>query len=258
MAHLAADARRLAVRAASVGAVLATWQVVASAGVVSEFLLPRPATIAVRLFQDLTDGSFLAAAAATLLRTAAGFAIAVVAGVTIGLLIARVAVARWFFDPLVSVGLPTPKIAFLPIFVLWFGIFDTSKVLMAAFNAVFPIIVATAAGTQAVDKFILWSAAGMGAGRGQLLWGIALPAALPTILTGLQVALPISLIVIIVSEMATGADGLGGSMILAMRLADSPGVFSGIVGTALVGLLLLKSIELVRRRLLVWHEEAET
>ncbi len=258
MARVAVEGRRLAVRAASVAAALAVWQVSASLDVVSDFLLPSPGEIALRLVQDVADGSFLGAAVATLLRTAAGFAIAAVAGITIGLLIARVAAARWFFDPLVSIGLPTPKIAFLPIFVLWFGIFDTSKILMAAFNAVFPIIVATAAGTQAVDKFILWSAAGMGAGRGQMLWGIALPAALPSILTGLQIALPISLIVIIVSEMATGADGLGGSMILAMRLADSPGVFSGIVGTALVGLMLLKSVELLRRRLLVWHEEAAT
>lgn len=255
MAQLAIGGARLATRVGSICAVLAVWELTARLGVVSDFLLPSPVTVAQRIVADLLDGSFLAAALSTLLRTLAGFVIGAVLGIAIGLLVSRFAAAKWFFDPLISIGLPTPKIAFLPIFILWFGVFDTSKILMAAFNAVFPVIVATAAGAQAVDRFVLWSAEGMGTRRGEMLWRIILPAALPSILTGLQIALPISLIVIIVSEMATGAEGLGGSMIIAMRMADSPGVFAGIVETALVGLVLLKLLEAIRHRLLAWHEE---
>src|SRR5258708_11822412 len=81
-------------------------------------------------------------------------------------------------------------------------------------------------------------------------------AALPEIFTGLQVALPIGLIVEIVSEMAMGGEGIGGTIIMQMRFADSPGVFSGIVAIAVVGSILVKAMELIRRRLLVWHPEA--
>jgi ABC-type nitrate/sulfonate/bicarbonate transport system permease component len=170
---------------------------------------------------------------------------------------ARNAVVRWFFDPIVSVGFPMPKIAFLPIFMLWFGLYDLSKISMATFNAIFPVITATMAATQGVDRQMLWSARSLGASDRQLLWEIVLPAALPQILTGLQVALPISMIVTIVTEMLMGGLGLGGAMIQASRFADSPGVFAGIVEIAVAGFCLVKGMALLRRRLLAWHQEAQ-
>jgi ABC-type nitrate/sulfonate/bicarbonate transport system permease component len=95
----------------------------------------------------------------------------------------------------------------------------------------------------------------MGASEREVVWQIALPAALPQILTGLQVALPIALIVAIIGEMAMGGYGLGGAMMSASRFADSRGVFAGIVEIAIVGYALIKAMAVVRRRLLVWHQE---
>jgi NitT/TauT family transport system permease protein len=89
-----------------------------------------------------------------------------------------------------------------------------------------------------------------------LLREIVLPAAAPQILTGLQVALPVSMIVAVVTEMLMGGDGLGGAMIQASRFADSPGVFAGIVEIAIAGLALVKGMTVLRRHLLVWHQEA--
>jgi ABC-type nitrate/sulfonate/bicarbonate transport system permease component len=96
----------------------------------------------------------------------------------------------------------------------------------------------------------------MGASEREVTWQIVLPAALPQILTGLQVALPIALIVAIVTEMAMGGYGMGGAMMQASRFANSPGVFAGIVEIAVVGYVLVKGLGLVRRRLLMWHQEA--
>src|SRR5436305_5908420 len=96
----------------------------------------------------------------------------------------------------------------------------------------------------------------MGASDRELMWQIVLPAALPQILTGLQVALPLSLIVAIVTEMLMGGYGLGGAMITASRFADSRGVFAGIVEIAVVGYVLVKAMAIARRRLLLWHPEA--
>ena len=148
-----------------------------------------------------------------------------------------------------------PKIAFLPIIILWLGVYDVSKISIVVFDAIFPVVTATLAGIASVDKELIWSALNMGASEREVMWQIKLPAALPQILTGLQVALPISLIVAIIGEMVMGGYGLGGAMMSASRFADSRGVFAGIVEIAVVGYALIKAMAVVRRRLLVWHQE---
>jgi ABC-type nitrate/sulfonate/bicarbonate transport system permease component len=168
----------------------------------------------------------------------------------------RNAIARWFFDPLISVGFPMPKIAFLPVVILWLGVFDISKITMIVFDAIFPVVAATVIAIQGVERELIWSARNMGARERELLWQIILPAALPTIMTGLQVALPLSLIVAVVTEMLMGGYGLGGAMMTASRFADSTGVFAGIVEIAVVGYALVKAMAFIRRRLLIWHQEA--
>jgi ABC-type nitrate/sulfonate/bicarbonate transport system permease component len=184
------------------------------------------------------------------------YVIAVFIGVGLGIVITRSAWVRWFCDPLVSIGLPMPKIALLPVFMLWFGLFDVSKILMVAFSASFQIVIATWSATQAVEKELLWSARSLGASDRRILWEVILPAALPQILTGLQVAMPICLIVVLVTEMAMGGRGLGDSMLAAARYVDTPGVFAGIVEIGLFGFGVIKLMEVLRRRLLSWHQEA--
>ncbi len=255
MERVNANWRRTLLRSSSVILLAVAWEWGARMHFVSDFLLPSLSSVLTRLFEDIVSGDILVGLGLTMLRTLAGFTIAAAAGIVIGITIARIRVIRWFFDPVVSVGNPLPKIAFLPIFILWFGVFDWSKIAMVAFSSVFPVVVATWAATESVDKYLLWSAESLGVSKRQLLWQIVLPAAMPQVFTGLQIALPISLIVVIICEMTMGGQGLGGSMMTSMRFADSPGVFSGIVAIAIVGSLVVKAMELIRKRLLVWHEE---
>jgi len=233
------------------------WEVLSRSGAVSTFLLPPLSLVLQRVWDDGVSGDLTINLGMTLYRALAGFAIAAIGGVALGILMTRSRFVRWFFDPIVSVGFPMPKIAFLPIFMLWLGLYDVSKISMAAFNAIFPVIVATIAAAEGVDRQLLWSARSLGSSERQLLREIILPAALPQILTGLQVALPVSMIVTIVTEMLMGGQGLGGAMIAASRFADSPGVFAGIVEIAVAGLCLVKGIAALRRRLLVWHQETQ-
>jgi ABC-type nitrate/sulfonate/bicarbonate transport system permease component len=237
--------------------VLVAWEGAARIGVVSSFLLPPLSVVLERVWQDALSGDLVTNLGLTLYRALLGFAIAGTSGIVLGILMARNSAVRWFFDPIVSVAFPMPKIAFLPVFMLWFGLYDTSKLTMIVFSAIFPVIIATVAGTEGVDKELLWSARSLGASERRLLWEIILPAALPQILTGLQVALPVALIVGIVTEMLMGGAGLGGAMIAASRFADSPGVFAGIVEIGIAGFCLVKGIAVVRRHLLRWHQEAQ-
>ena len=217
------------------------------------FLLPNPITVADRIWSDTTSGDLVLNVGLTLYRAFFGFVVAGVTGVALGILISRFAPVHWFFDPIISVGFPMPKVAFLPIFMLWFGLYDTSKIALIIFDSIFPVLTATIAATRGVDRQMLWSARMLGASDRQLLWEIVVPAAFPSIMTGLQIALPISLIVAIVTEMIMGGPGLGGAMIAASRFADSPGVFAGIIVLVVIILAAGALLNAIERRALRWR-----
>jgi ABC-type nitrate/sulfonate/bicarbonate transport system permease component len=243
-------------RVISIIALAAAWELFARSGAVTPFMLPALSAVIERIWNDLVAGDLLLNTAVTLYRALAGFLIGATAGIALGLAISRNGLAHWFFDPIISVGFPMPKIAFLPVVILWLGVYDLSKISMVAVEAIFPVVTATVVGIRGVERELLWSARNMGAGERELLWQIALPAALPQIITGLQVALPIALIVAIVTEMLMGGYGLGGAMNTASRFADSRGVFAGIVEIAVIGYAVVKGMSILRRRLLLWHQEA--
>jgi ABC-type nitrate/sulfonate/bicarbonate transport system permease component len=240
----------------SILVLLIAWEAFARSGKVTAFMLPPFSAVAQRIYADAVAGELWRNLGVTMFRALTGFIIAAIGGVTLGAMMTRSRVVRWFFDPIISVGFPMPKIAFLPIIMLWLGLYDVSKISVVVFDAIFPVVTGTLAGLAGVERELIWSARNMGAGERELMWQVALPAALPQILTGLQVALPIALILAIIAEMAMGGYGLGGAMMSASRFADSRGVFAGIVEIAIVGYALIKAMALVRRRLLVWHQES--
>ena len=256
VARLAVTVTWAGARVISVALLLIVWELVARSGIVTPFQLPALSRVLERIWNDAVSGDLAINTAETLYRAMVGFIIAAVGGVALGLAMSRNAVARWFIDPIISVGFPMPKIAFLPVVMLWLGVFDVSKITMIVFDAIFPVVAATVIAIQGVERELLWSARNMGANEREMLWQIVLPAAFPTIMTGLQVALPLSLIVAVVTEMLMGGYGLGGAMMTASRFANSVGVFAGIVEIAVVGYVLVKAMAVIRRRLLIWHQEA--
>ena len=231
----------------SILVLLIAWEAFARSGRVTPFMLPTFSAVVERIYTDAAGGDLWINLGLTLYRSMAGFLIATFGGIALGTAMSRSRLAYWCFDPIISVGFPMPKIAFLPIIMLWLGLYDVSKISIVVFDAIFPVVTATLAGIASVEKELLWSARNMGANERQLMWQIVLPAALPQILTGLQVALPIALIVAIVAEMAMGGYGLGGAMMGASRFADSRGVFAGIVEIAVVGYGLIKAMAAIRR-----------
>jgi ABC-type nitrate/sulfonate/bicarbonate transport system permease component len=123
-------------------ALVVAWETASRSGVVTPFLLPPISAVLERVWQDAISGELAVNLGLTLFRSLVGFAIAGAGGVVLGILMTRRRLIRWFFDPIVSVGFPMPKIAFLPIFMLWLGLYDVSKISMAVFNAIFPVITA--------------------------------------------------------------------------------------------------------------------
>ena len=240
----------------SVLALAVAWEALARSGTFTPFQLPALSTVAVRIWNDAAGGDLWINTALTLYRALTGFLICAVLGIAIGMAMSRNAIAHWFFDPIVSVGFPMPKTAFIPVVILWLGVYDVSKITIIVVDAIFPVIAATVIAIQGVERELIWSARNMGANKRELMMQVILPAALPQILTGLQVSLPLCLIVAVVAEMLMGGYGLGGAMMTASRFANSTGVFAGIVEIAIVGYILVKAMAVIRRRLLVWHPEA--
>jgi taurine transport system permease protein len=239
----------------SVVVVLILWEVTTRAGVFNNFLLPPLSKVLVRLWFDVLNGEIPRQVLATGYLTLVGFALAAATGVAAGALMSMSAIARRIMEPLVSVAFPIPKISFLPIFILWFGLGDYSKIMMIAFTCVVPIVSATYLGTTTVDKYFIWSAQNLGTRRRALFWKVIVPAAAPQIISGLQVAFPLALIIAVVTEMLTGGDGLGGYMIRAVRFAQSDKMFAGLLATLLTGMVFIQGFAALRARLLVWHAE---
>jgi ABC-type nitrate/sulfonate/bicarbonate transport system permease component len=237
-------------------ALLIIWEAVARSGLFTAFVLPSASTVMLRIWADAGTGELFIHLGVTLYRALIGFLIAAVLGILLGLMITRVALVRWFFEPIISIGFPMPKIVFLPIVTLWLGFDDTLKITMVVVDAVFPVVTATIAGVAGVEKELTWSARSLGANQRQMVREVLFPAALPQIMTGLQVALPVALIVCVVAEMLTGGNGLGGAMLGASRVADSPGIFAGIVEIAVAGYVLVQGMSAIRSKVLAWHPEA--
>jgi ABC-type nitrate/sulfonate/bicarbonate transport system permease component len=238
----------------SVLIVLAAWEIAARAHMAPPILLPAFSTVALALAAHVADGSLFGDLALSLYRAFAGLALAGVIGVTSGMLMARSRLANWLVDPVVALAFPSPKIAFLPVFILWFGIESLSKILLVAFACVFPLIIGTYSAVRSLNRIYLWSAASLGTSRTALFTHVILPACYPRIFTTLRIALPVALITTFTAEMVAGGGGVGATLVYSQRFFESPTVFAYILVMLCVGLLLDAATVQFQRRFLAWAE----
>ncbi|GAB7526369.1 ABC transporter permease [Paraburkholderia sp. 2C] len=233
----------------SVPLVLLLWQCLALSGVVSPRVLPSLGTVLEAFVGDALSGNLPYHALVTTGRTLAGFAIGSAAGVLIGFGLARV---RWFeylFEPVFFAGYPVPKIALFPIFTFLFGIGSPSKIAFAALECLYPVVVATHLASRATAREIVWAGQNMGMSRSTLLRHVLIPAALPGILNGLRIALPIGMTVVIVTEMIGDTHGLGFYIANAGATFRYDRLYAGMLAVGLVGLVLDRALVFVSRRI---------
>jgi ABC-type nitrate/sulfonate/bicarbonate transport system permease component len=236
--------------------VLGLWWLLSRWGVLgNEFVLPGPQRVFERGRELAADGTLAQATVVTLERVLLAFALALVAGVALGALLGRSRRARPALRPIVSFLFPVPKVALYPAMVIVLGLGSSSKVALGFAEALFPILLATAAGTSRVDPRLVWSAAALGTSRRALPAKVVLPAALPAILTGARIGLVGAIVGVFLGEMIVAADGLGHLMAASYRTLDTPAMYVAIVAVSLTGYLLDRGLLLARRRLLAWSDE---
>jgi ABC-type nitrate/sulfonate/bicarbonate transport system permease component len=204
------------------------------------------------LVSDATSAHFLGDLSVTLLRLFSGLAIAISLGVTFGVTAAQSRLGPLLLEPLVRVLSPLPKIVFFPAFLLLFGFGSFSRVVLVVIDAIFPALLAAYYGARSVDEKLIWSARAAGMSQTACVFRIALPAALPTILTGIRIAIVIGCVVVFLSEMVAPEDGLGDAMIRAARSFETVQMFVPLVVISLVGFLLDYAVMRIRNTLVNW------
>jgi NitT/TauT family transport system permease protein len=235
---------------------IAGWQALVSFGYAPLTLLPPPGLVFSRMVQQLLTTTFQLQIAATLFRLFAGFSIAVILGVTVGLAAAVSPAINAVVRPIVRVLAPLPKVALYPALLLLVGFGHQSKILLVTFDALFPILLSTYYGASTVEQKLIWSAMAAGTPSWQILFKVVLPGAAPSILTGCRISLVISCIVVFLAEMITSTDGLGHVLVTAARTFQAVDMFVPLITISLLGLLLNGLLELLRSYLLRGFPEA--
>ncbi|HTO64062.1 MAG TPA: ABC transporter permease, partial [Bradyrhizobium sp.] len=226
------------------------WQALVSFGYAPATLLPPPGMVFRRLAQQLTTLTFEQDIAATLFRLFAGFLIAVVLGVTIGIAAAASPLINSAVRPVVRVLAPLPKVALYPALLLLLGFGHESKITLVTADALFPILLSTYYGASTVEQKLVWSALAAGTSPREVLFKVVLPAAAPSILTGCRIGLVISCIVVFLAEMITSTDGLGHVLVTAARTFQAVDMFVPLITISLLGLILNAALGALRSYLL--------
>lgn len=238
---------------------VAIWQFVTAAGVVSPIILPTPAQTFAELItvgsNILSGGYMLSALAITTQEVLIGFALAILIGVSLGILVGETTFGERAVMPYLVAIDTMPKIAFAPLFVAWLGFGISSKVALATFVSVFPILVGTAAGLHAADQNAVNLFKTMGASRWQTLFRMKIPSGLPHVFTGLKIASLGVMAGAITGEFLGGGKGFGELIRVAASQLDTPRVFSLILYLSLLGLAMFGSVSLIQRKLVFWHKD---
>jgi ABC-type nitrate/sulfonate/bicarbonate transport system permease component len=233
---------------------LALWQVAPAIGLVPGDDIPPAGDVLSKLVELLGTSGFWSATGATLAGAGIGLAIAVVAGVALGVLMGSSKVAWHALRPTVEFLRPVPGVALIPVAILVFGPSLEGDVLLVAFGCLWPMLVQTLYGVRAVDEVALATARSYGLNGWERVRFVQLPSALPYIATGLRISSAIALIVAVTAELVAGNTGLGDSIALAQSAGQTEEMYALIVTAGILGVIVHVVFAAFERRLLHWHQ----
>ena len=233
--------------------ILVLWQAVSWSGLVSPQTLASPLQILATARVLTLDGTLPHNLAVSLLRAGSGFALAVVAGVTLALASGLSRLGEDAIDAPMQMLRTLPALALVPLFILWFGIGETPKVGLVALGALFPIYLNLFKGLRAVDPKLLEMSRTLGLSPAQTIRHVLLPGALPDLLVGLRYAVGISWLMLVVAEQVNASSGIGHMMMDAEDFLRTDIILLGLLIYAVFGLLSDQAVRVLERALLAWR-----
>ncbi|MFD1956112.1 ABC transporter permease [Paenibacillus thailandensis] len=235
-------------------AVLALWQALGHFGYISQLLFPTPYTIAKTAASLASTGDLWANIRISVLRAMSGYALGGSLGLAFGIAVGLFKRTEKLLDPSIQMIRMIPSLAVVPLFILWFGIGEESKVLIIAKSAFFPLYINTFLGIRNVDNKLFEVARVLGFSRFKQIVRLIVPAALPNMMLGARLSAGLSWLGLVVAELIASTSGIGYMMSDARQFADTPVVFVGIFIFAVLGLFTDSLLALLERRLLRWKD----
>jgi NitT/TauT family transport system permease protein len=232
--------------------ILVLWEVICQLELVPPLFLPSPSSILLAGWDMLTSGELHENVLASLFRIAVGYAIGAVCGIVFGLLLGF---SRWVdavLTPIVYSIYPIPKIALLPLIILWLGIGETPKFTMIALGVFFPVVINTYSGVKNVDPIWIKAAVTFGSSHLNVIRKVILPGALPMIFAGLKLAAGTSLLLLVSAEMIAAQQGLGSMILHYGNLMITTKLMVGVLILSLLGLLFNRGLQWLEHKLLPW------
>jgi NitT/TauT family transport system permease protein len=241
----------------SVGSVLfllALWEAVIALGWINSAFLIAPSRIVVTAVALIESGELTGDIVITLARMFLGFFIGSVLGLLIGLIMGWSKILRAILDPVMAVIYPIPKIALLPLIMLWIGIGEPPIILVIVLGALFPVLINCIAGVMSTDQIYFDAAKNYGASTLKTFTKVVLPSSLPMTFAGFRLALGMSLLMAVTAELAIATNGLGAMVWLSWQTLRVERIYVGLATIAVLGLLLDPLLQLVERWSIPWKE----
>lgn len=239
----------------SVVIMIGVWQACWSAGMISPLFFSSPSAIVKQFRYTLVEGTLLADMKYSGTNFAIGFVLAVITGVVAGVLIGWYRRLRLFLDPFLNAFYATPRIAMVPLIIIWFGIGIWSKVFIVFLSAFFPVLINTVGGVRALDRDLLRAAKAYCASDWQIFKTLAIPGSVPFILTGVRQGVALGLIGMVVGEMVGSSQGVGFMVAYGGQTFNTDTLFVGMIVIAFSGILLTWLAERLERRFSRWRPE---
>ena len=242
-------------RVLGVVGLLALWELLTRTGWVPPLFLPSPLGVLGAGGEMLRSGELLAHVATSLGRILLGFGLGAVGGVAVGLAVGVSGLAEAVGNPVIAATFPIPKIALLPLLILWLGIGEASKVAVIMLGVFFPMAINTYTGVRHADPLLLRAAMSFGASRWSLIRKVMLPSALPMIFAGLKLGAGTSLLLLVAAEMIAANSGIGFLILNAQNLMETTTLMVGIVLLSLLGLASHWLLTRLERLAIPWKAE---
>lgn len=254
--------RHLTLSLATLLVLLVIWWAVAAAHWVSPLFLPAPGQVLNKLLtiaslQGFMDATLWQHLAASLGRIVVALLAATIIGIPVGIAMGLSPTVRGILDPLIELYRPVPPLAYLPLMVIWFGIGETSKILLIYLAIFAPVAMSALAGVKSAQQVRIRAAQSLGASRTQVLWLVILPGALPEILTGLRIGLGVGWSTLVAAELIAATRGLGFMVQSAGEFLATDVVLAGIAVIAIIAFSLELGLRALQRRLTPWHGEIQ-
>jgi ABC-type nitrate/sulfonate/bicarbonate transport system permease component len=213
----------------------AVWELTARTGLVSQEVLPSFSSVLERLGQLVTDPDFAAHVFSSLLRVGAGLGLSILAGSVLGFALAASSIAQKLVQPTLTFLYPLPKSALIPVIIIWLGFGNSAQIAVIFLGCLLPVILGAYNGAKGVENALVWSARSLGAGVLETEWQVIIRAALPDFMSGIRVALSLSFVLLISSEMVGARQGMGYLISFLGDSGDYAGMFAITFVVTLIG-----------------------